>query len=90
MGKVFNGNIGRITALDPALPLFSEQDFDILSKSNAKFVDVIHTCSNILGTITPLGTVDFYPNFGTAPQPGCEVLDIFTACILYVLIHCVY
>lgn len=82
VGKIFKGKIGRITGLDPALPFFSEQDFDVISKFDAQFVDIIHTCANILGDFNPKGMVDFYPNFGTPPQPGCEFQDFMAACKL--------
>lgn len=81
IGKVFNGSIGRITALDPARPLFHDNDRDIISKNDAKFLDVIHSCSKILGIFEPKGHVDFYPNYGTASQPGCEILDIMYGCM---------
>lgn len=80
IGKVFNGGIGRITGFDPALPLFSDQDNDCISETSALFVDIIHTCGRILGAYKPQGMVDFYPNFGVAPQPGCEIEDFFAAC----------
>jgi Lipase len=42
-----------------------------LDKSDADFVDVIHTCGGFLGFARPLGHVDFYPNGGSFVQPGC-------------------
>jgi len=66
--KIFN----RITGLDPAGPNFQTENIEKrLSKTDATFVDVIHTDGSgikYLGTILPLGTVDFYPNFGCS-QP---------------------
>jgi len=67
---------GRITGLDPAGPLFDGYDEKAgLQKSDADFVDVIHTHGKNgvilnLGTMRPLGDVDFYPN-GGGVQPGC-------------------
>lgn len=81
VGKYFNGLIGRITALDPAGPLFFKASSDACSPSDAKFVDVIHTDGGVLGEMTPRGHVDFYPNRGLPPQPGCQMLDLFTACM---------
>lgn len=63
-----------VLGLDPAapgfeiLPLTTEK----LDKENAEFVDVIHTAGGTLGYFQSLGHVDFFPNAGTAPQPGCE------------------
>lgn len=52
-----------------------QHDLAKLDPSDADFVDVIHTCSGVLGFEAPIGTVDFYPNNGTPPQPGCESLQ---------------
>ncbi|XP_077978242.1 phospholipase A1 VesT1.02-like [Glandiceps talaboti] len=73
----------RITGLDPAGPCFENYNHEKrLHKSHAKMVDVIHTdgyytslmpsamSMNHFGTLIPLGTVDFYPNYG-CEQPGC-------------------
>ncbi|XP_052124200.1 lipase member H-B isoform X2 [Frankliniella occidentalis] len=65
------GKHGRITALDPAGPLFWNDPAVRLDKSDAGFVDVIHTCAPVLGYWDPIGHVDFYPNGGTWVQPGC-------------------
>lgn len=42
-----------------------------LDPTDAVFVDVIHSCGGVLGFLQPLGKIDFYPNAGTAIQPGC-------------------
>ncbi|KAH6925952.1 hypothetical protein HPB50_012445 [Hyalomma asiaticum] len=69
--------IWRITALDPAGPMFAGTRMCV-SKGDARFVDVIHTSGNgdffkgHLGVDAPIGDVDFYPNGGTE-QPGCSV-----------------
>jgi len=70
--------IGRITGLDPADPGFTGHDVSQrLDKSDAAFVDVIHTDSSRFlgvsgfGTKEAVGHMDFYPN-GGQHQPGCE------------------
>ncbi|KPI99875.1 PREDICTED: inactive pancreatic lipase-related protein 1 [Papilio xuthus] len=66
--------IGRITGLDPAYPGYTFTNTDgHLSKGDAAFVDVIHTNPGIFGFLTPIGDVDFYPNYGSWIQPGCWV-----------------
>ncbi|XP_028144131.2 lipase member H-A-like isoform X2 [Diabrotica virgifera virgifera] len=65
--------VGRITALDPAGPMWMRQDMserERLSYHDADFVDVIHTDIQFSGVTTPIGHVDFYPNEGKH-QPGC-------------------
>ncbi|CAN7993864.1 unnamed protein product [Ixodes hexagonus] len=67
--------VGRITAMDATGPLFEDTNVHV-SRSDAEFVDAIHTSggSDILegdlGTDKPFGHVDFYPN-GGRKQPGC-------------------
>ncbi|XP_044892672.1 lipase member I isoform X8 [Felis catus] len=47
VGKIFQGQLGRITGLDPAGPKFSGQPCDFrLDYTDAKFVDVIHSDIN--------------------------------------------
>lgn len=61
----------RSTALDPAGPAFeSEGPGKRVDKSDAILVQVIHTCTTIMGIKLAIGTSDFYPN-GGAEQPGC-------------------
>ena len=63
--------------LDSAYPLFANEETDgRLDAGDAILVDSIHTCSDLLGLREPYGHVDFYPNKGTIPQPGCGSLDI--------------
>ncbi|XP_076024800.1 lipase member H [Genypterus blacodes] len=70
-GAQLNGKIGRITALDPAGPLFTNKPPEgRLDPTDAQFVDVLHTDIDALGFRKPLGHIDFYANGGT-DQPGC-------------------
>ncbi|BET00125.1 Lipase [Nesidiocoris tenuis] len=80
--------LGRITALDPASPLFREQvaATSLLSLNNqdAAFVDVVHTDGAILwtegfGLLKAIGHVDFFPN-GGQDQPGCS--HVFASVLL--------
>lgn len=81
VGRYFKGELGRITGLDPAGPLFFTVSSNLsIWKTNAKFVDVIHTCAGILGIVEPKGHIDYYPKFGSCPQAGCEVKDIIFLC----------
>ncbi|XP_077293929.1 phospholipase A1-like [Arctopsyche grandis] len=71
------GGVRRITGLDPAQPCFITTDLNnLLDKSDADFVDVIHTngraLANLgLGVPNTCGHQDFYPN-GGMKQPGCQ------------------
>jgi len=73
--------LGRITALDPAQPLFKGMpEFVRLDPGDAEFVDVIHTDAKSFlmggyGLETPCGHIDFYPN-GGFDQPGCSLFDM--------------
>ncbi|XP_044736013.1 pancreatic lipase-related protein 2-like [Chrysoperla carnea] len=76
--RTLEKNIGRITGLDVARSLY---EFPILVskkkrlvKEDALFVDVIHACGGNYGFKSAIGHVDFYPNGGTARQPGCSRL----------------
>ncbi|XP_021255822.1 pancreatic triacylglycerol lipase-like isoform X2 [Numida meleagris] len=70
--------IGRITGLDPAQPYFQDTPIEVrLDKSDAEFVDVIHTdiaptIPNLgFGMAPAIGHLDFYPN-GGVEMPGCD------------------
>lgn len=55
----------KITALDPALPLFiNAAPADKLDATDAEFVDVYHSNAFVQGQIERCGTVDFYMNGG--------------------------
>ncbi|XP_058151476.1 lipase member H isoform X2 [Dasypus novemcinctus] len=71
VGEMYDGQLGRITGLDPAGPLFNgKPPQDRLDPGDAQFVDVIHSDTDALGYKEPLGNIDFYPN-GGLDQPGC-------------------
>lgn len=75
--RSFGLKLGRITAMDPAEPLFTDTDPIVrLDKNDALFVDVVHTDTvpitrGGLGMPMPVGHVDFYPN-GGKDNPGCD------------------
>lgn len=68
--KTFNTTIARITLLDAAFPGFY---YERAKNTDAKFVDAIHTDSEIYGHPLSLGTSDFWPNGGRRHQPGCPL-----------------
>ncbi|KRY70521.1 Lipase member H, partial [Trichinella pseudospiralis] len=86
------GGLSRInflfTGLDPAGPLFSGKESEArLDSSDAEFVQCIHTNGQSffkggLGSVQPMGHVDFYANGGLV-QSGCAdgleeiILDLF-------------
>ncbi|XP_064480438.1 pancreatic lipase-related protein 2-like [Ornithodoros turicata] len=90
--KHFTGGqqVGRITGLDPAGPLFESYGV-YLNKEHAKFVDIIHTSAGKdvmkgnLGITIPSGHVDFFPSGGKI-QPGCKGVNACShsrACLYY-------
>lgn len=84
-GKYFLNVFCYIIGLDPARPLFEfpkRSDSLSLDRSDANFVDVIHSCGGILGVQNPTGHVDFYPNSGGAPQPGCDSIFYLLGTVL--------
>lgn len=67
--------LGRISGLDPAGPWFtSNPAHERLDKSDADFVDCIHTDS-MCGIQKPICHKDYYPN-GGATMAGCGVTSI--------------
>ncbi|CAG9830939.1 unnamed protein product [Diabrotica balteata] len=78
-GHELNGAIHHIVGLDPALPCFDYNDVDQrLDPTDAKYVEVIHTCAGFLGFDVDIGDSDYYPN-GGKNQPGCD-LDVVGIC----------
>ncbi|XP_073972127.1 lipase member H-like isoform X1 [Rhodnius prolixus] len=70
--RSLNFTVGKIVALDPALPSFDAvMDEARLSPDDADHVIVVHTTGGILGVADPVGHIDFYPNGGIDPQPMC-------------------
>ncbi|KAB0800007.1 hypothetical protein PPYR_07887 [Photinus pyralis] len=68
--------VDRITALDPAGPLFlGLPESNRLDSSDANFVQVIHTNGGVFGYLLSCGDVDFFVNCGLF-QPGCISIDI--------------
>lgn len=73
--------IGKITALDPAGPLY--YDGFRLESTDATIVEAVHTDGNGFGYYGESGTVDIYVNGGTGIQPGCpDLITDFEALIL--------
>ncbi|KAJ8969509.1 hypothetical protein NQ317_017999, partial [Molorchus minor] len=87
-GAALQGQVDHIVGMDPALPLFSLSDkTNRLDPSDAKFVQVMHTCGGWLGFQAPIGHSDYYPNGGTS-QTGCG-LDVTGTCVR-ILGHTIY
>ncbi|KAF5306174.1 hypothetical protein FQR65_LT07450 [Abscondita terminalis] len=83
VGQFIYGETGkkikRISALDPAGPLFQFPFIgvnDRLSKDDAVFVDAVHTDSGLLGYRSSIGDADYFANGGFAMQPGCKIPSI--------------
>ncbi|XP_049539361.1 lipase member H-like [Anopheles darlingi] len=72
-GKHFASStpLGAVIALDPAGPLFLlNKPEERVHRTDAQYVEVIHTNTGLLGHREALGQADFYPN-GGHEQPGC-------------------
>ncbi|CAG9830865.1 unnamed protein product [Diabrotica balteata] len=70
--------VGRVTGLDVASPKFeldSVPPESKFQKTDAIFVDAIHTNVQKWGYKVPIGHVDWYVNGGDV-QPGCPTLDV--------------
>lgn len=71
IGKALNGKLKSIVSLDPAGPLFElNNPGGRTDYTDAKYVEVIHSSSGIIGFARAIGTTDFYPN--SMRNPGCE------------------
>ncbi|CAH2053988.1 unnamed protein product, partial [Iphiclides podalirius] len=69
--------VPRLTGLDPAYPGFYPALFSKpLDRHDAKFVDIIHSDGGGFGAPLAIGHADFWPNHGTAKQPGCPPLTV--------------
>ncbi|KAM3958879.1 pancreatic lipase-related protein 2 [Aphomia sociella] len=70
--------VPRLTGLDAAYPGFYPPLLSSpASPSDAAFVDMIHTDGGGYGAPQSSGHADFWPNGGTAKQPGCLPTTIF-------------
>lgn len=83
VGSLLNGKIGRIIGLDPA-GIFFTHPYIInkkyrLDRSDARFVQIVHTAGQSIGSSLSAGHQDFYPNYGISPQPGCTHLFVEAA-----------
>lgn len=66
--------------MDPAGPLvFLKISNNRLDKTDAKFVQVLHTCAGRLGFSEALGHADYWPN-GGQNQPACPGVDVAGVC----------
>ncbi|KAG7204570.1 hypothetical protein KM043_004993 [Ampulex compressa] len=73
IGRYLAAPLGRITGLDPAYPPFYPSNCHLMP-TDAKIVVALHTDAGIYGTPYDTGTVDFYANKGSRPQPGCALI----------------
>ncbi|XP_072937264.1 pancreatic lipase-related protein 2-like [Epargyreus clarus] len=68
-GRQTQSRVKRITALDPAGPLWAKDENRIV-QTDAQYVEVIHTNTALYGLNKQCGDTDFYPNGGSR-MPGC-------------------
>ncbi|XP_053611456.1 pancreatic lipase-related protein 2-like [Plodia interpunctella] len=70
-GRELEGRVARITALDPAGPLWVFNS-NRINSNDGRYVEGIHTNGALigLGYGSAIGHVDFFPNGGES-QPGC-------------------
>ncbi|CAG9796752.1 unnamed protein product [Diatraea saccharalis] len=70
-GRLVNGNIPHIVAIDPSLHGWTHHP-GRLGSDAAGLVEVLHATAGFLGYDYPLGDIDFYPNGGSI-QNGCGI-----------------
>lgn len=82
-GKTVKAEIGsrirQIIALDPSRRPFENDTIseeNKLYKEDADIVVAVHTDAGSHGFVSALGTIDFYPDGGAAPQPACETSNV--------------
>ncbi|XP_075989794.1 pancreatic lipase-related protein 2-like [Anticarsia gemmatalis] len=73
VGRNLGGQIGYITALDPAFTGWVTND-NKFQPDDGVYTEVVHTSAGLSGYLADLGQVDFYPN-GGVDMPGCITQD---------------
>ncbi|KAI8438252.1 hypothetical protein MSG28_010855 [Choristoneura fumiferana] len=71
-GRQAHGWPARVTGLDPAGPLWGNNN-NALNRNSGAYVETIHTDGGLLGIMDAIGDSNFYPNGGRNPQPGCWI-----------------
>ena len=62
--------------LDPANPLFYQLGAEHIDEKSGRLVDIVHTDGGVYGAYGRTGSVDFFANGGSRPQPGCNLLGV--------------
>ncbi|XP_026761137.1 lipase member H-B-like [Galleria mellonella] len=78
--RSLHGRLGRIIALDPARPCFMRPSDYRLNRSDADFVQVVHSSAGVLGLEQPVGDADIYVNGVSVKQPECRDRSITLEC----------